>query len=721
MFKAGTSTHVVGSLENPNVDFLKYSNTGKLIDTQGVGPWGGETYLLEAGQIANFDNVSPAASSDWVANTTYSFLSPTGGSGTGSLFTVSIDGNGTATVVLDASGSGYTDDDLLTISGADLGNPSGANLTFRVNGVNDAGDLYVLPITQPSINDFKIGDLLLIERGNINSPDGTDANGATVAKDEEQNEIVRVEGLINITNPTDPDGYRLSVSRGLDGTTKRIDHPDDCVIAKLDKQVNATFITGFDLNNNGELDPISSLLISDLDINSLVSDGTSILTINWGNSKTNADLSIDYGESIAISGSTISELNGEWIVQSGLTPSGTSCTVKIGGDLAAATVLWSSQPTEAEMRIKSASNLVDDTADVRIGVAEFGGVLTTSDYLLLSDAEIVKVKSLISTEVKSLIITDGGDPENKTFEVQSLTGNTILQGNLGVGQGYNKLTVNGNTGDTTIAGKLTIENTFTLNGSVVEDTEWFRLTNGGATGIPLRTTLEVDTATGDLTINGGDIDIFGEDGTTPRLTFDNSSGDFTTYGSFSALGTGTSTFGGSITTTGDLTINGGDLTINSGGNKIFSVENDGAVNIAGISNYFTQTGGRKWEYSANFEIDAEVNTNYVLDVSQNTVVKLPQNPLIGDMIRIIDIGGLLTYNMSLVIRAATNIKVQNASDNTGQAMLSGNTADLSSYDGGELVVQTPFAGFALLYVGNSTPDGGTAAPTSKTGWYLIEV
>ena len=149
---------------------------------------------------------------------------------------------------------------------------------------------------------------------------------------------------------------------------------------------------------------------------------------------------------------------------------------------------------------------------------------------------------------------------------------------MGVGQGYNKLTVNGNTGDTTIAGKLTIENTFTLNGSVVEDTEWFRLTNGGATGIPLRTTLEVDTATGDLTINGGDIDIFGEDGTTPRLTFDNSSGDFTTYGSFSALGTGTSTFGGSITTTGDLTINGGDLTINSGGNKIFSVENDGAVN-----------------------------------------------------------------------------------------------------------------------------------------------
>ena len=312
-------------------------------------------------------------------------------------------------------------------------------------------------------------------------------------------------------------------------------------------------------------------------------------------------------------------------------------------------------------------------------------------------------------------------PENKTFEVQSLTGNTILQGNLGVGQGYNKLTVNGITGDTTIAGKLTIEDTFTLNGSVVEKAQWFRLTNGGSDTQSVRTTLEVDTATGDLTINGGDINIFGEDGTTQRLKFVNSSGDFTSYGSFSALGTGTSTFGGDLLVQGDATINGGDLTINSGGNKIFSVENDGAVNIAGISNYFTQTGGRKWEYSADFEVNAQVNTNYVLDVSQNTVVKLPQNPLIGDMIRIIDIGGLLTYNLSLVVRAATNVKVQNASDNTGLAMLAGNTADLSAYQGGELVVQTPFAGFALLYVGNSTPDGGTAAPTSKTGWYLIEV
>ena len=720
-FNVPATTHIVGSLDNPNVDFLKYGDTGKVIDTQGVGPWGGDSYLLASGQIAAIDNISPTSSGTWVANTTFSFLSPDGGNGTGALFTVTVDGNGNATIDLITPGQGYIDNDQLTITADKLGNPSGDNLTFRVNGVNASGTLYNLPISQPAVTDFKIGDLLLVERGHASSPDGLNPNGSTLAKNENQNEIIRVEGLTNITNGNDPDGYRLAVSRQVDGTAKRIDHPDGCVIARLDKQVNATYITGFDFDNNGELDPISDLLISDFDVTSLVSDGTDILTINWGNGKTNDDLSIEYGESIAISGTNVTELNGEWIVQSGLSPTGTSCTVKLAGTLATATYLWSGQPTEAEVRIKSASNLLADTANVRIGVAEFGGVLTTADYLLLSDSEITKVVSLVSTEVKSLIVTDGGDPENKTFEVQSLTGNTSIQGNLNVGNGYNKLTVNAQSGNTTIAGTTTIENTLTVNGSVVEQTEYFRLTNGGSNTISLRTTLEVDTATGDLTINGGDINIFGADGTTPRLTFVNSSGDFTSYGSFSALGTGTSTFGGDLVVQGDATVNGGDLTINHNGHKIFSVENDGAVNIAGISNYFTQTGGRKWEYSADAEIIAQPNTNYVVDCSQNTVVKLPQNPLLGDMIRVLDVGGLLTYNLSLVIRAATNIKVQNSSDNTGTAMLTGNTADLTAYNGGELVVQTPYAGFALLYVGNATPDGGTAAPTSKTGWYLIEV
>ena len=123
----------------------------------------------------------------------------------------------------------------------------------------------------------------------------------------------------------------------------------------------------------------------------------------------------------------------------------------------------------------------------------------------------------------------------------------------------------------------------------------------------------------------------------------------------------------------------------------------------------------------SFEIDAVSNVNYFLNVSQNTVVKLPENAQLGDMIRIIDIGGILTYNLSLVVRAPSNVTVQNSSDNTASAMLSGNSASLTGYNGGELIVQTPYAGFALVYAGTNDADGNTAVSTSKAGWYLIEV
>jgi hypothetical protein len=287
-----------------------------------------------------------------------------------------------------------------------------------------------------------------------------------------------------------------------------------------------------------------------------------------------------------------------------------------------------------------------------------------------------------------------------------------------------------NSGNTAIAGTLTVEDTFTVNGSTIEGQQWFRLTNGGATGIPIRTTLEVDTASGDLTINGGDINIFGTDETTPRLTFNNSSGDFTTYGSFSALGTGTSTFGGDIDVTGDAFIRGGDLTVYAGentsyataGDEIFGVDNNGAVKIAGIENYFSQTGARKWLYEAESFL-AEANVNYFVNCTGNTLIKLPAAPEMGDMIRIIDISGSLSYNLSMVVRAPDNVKVQGESSNTGTTVLPGIApSTFVGYEaGGELVVQTPNAAFSLVYAGNATPDGGPGAPSSLVGWYLTDV
>jgi hypothetical protein len=719
--------HVVGSLENPNITFLKYSQTGKIIDTSGQGLWGGQSYLLSGGQIASIDNIDPVQSATWVANSTYPFLQVSGGTGDGALFTVQVLSDGTANIELVSPGSGYSDNDLLTISAALLGNPSGEDLTFRVNGVNASGNLYNLPISRPSVNDFRIGDLLLIERGNAASPESIDGGGLPVPISEIYNEIVEVVGLTNITNPNDPNGFRLAVSRAVDGTTARTDHPDGCVIAKLDKQTSASYITGFDFDEDGQIDPVSSLLVPDSAIVKIAADGTDIITITW-QGETNDSLGIDYGEFIRISGTNINALNGDWPVQPSIVGSESIVQVKIAQAISTTEYLWSDQDPGAEIRINSASGLLEGTENVRIGVAEFGGVLTTNDYLLLSSCEIVKVVELVSTDIQSLIITDGGDPESTVFKVESTTGNTFAGGNLSVGQGFNKFTVAGATGNTTVAGTLTIENTTKINGSTIEGQQFFTITNGGpslngdgSVAVPLRTTFQIDTATGDITSNGGGMRFFGVDGITPRLTFDNSSGDFTTYGSFSALGTGTSRFGGSLDVTGDVLIRGGDLTVNSNGDEIFGVDADGAVTVAGISNYFTQTGGRKWEYSADFVLEAAANVNYFLNITQNTVVKLPSNPLIGDMIRFIDIGGLLTYNLSLVIKAATNVSVQNSTSNTGTAMLSGNSANLSGYDGGELIVQTPYAGFALVYAGTSTPDGDTAVPTGKDGWYLIEV
>ena len=93
------------------------------------------------------------------------------------------------------------------------------------------------------------------------------------------------------------------------------------------------------------------------------------------------------------------------------------------------------------------------------------------------------------------------------------------------------------------------------------------------------------------------------------------------------------------------------------------------------------------------------------------------------MIRIIDISGSLSYNLSMVVRAPDTVKVQGESSNTGTTVLQGiqNSAFVNYQSGGELVVQTPNAAFSLVYAGNSTPDGAPGAPSSLVGWYLTDV
>jgi hypothetical protein len=626
-FSTPISAHIVGSLANSNIDFYKYEQLGRRIDTAGVTQWGGPQFLIAGGQISGIDNIGAPDPARLPG--TYTFITPTGGTGSGASFNITVTIVGEIFIELVSSGIGYSDNDILTVSDNLLGGGGAPNLTFQVNGVNAAGSNFFLPITTPATTDFNIGDLLLIDRGNPLSPNTIgDGSGGQITnlRNEAFSEIVRVVGLTNVSNPQDPNGYRIEVVRAQEGTQARTDHPDDCVIAKLNKQANASYISGSDLDNNGELE---------------------------------------------------------------FPPNG----------------------------------ITANPSDVNIGVAEFGGSITTNDFFRLSGSEIVKVSQIISTEIQSLIITDGGNPESVTFKVESTTGNTRLLGDLAVGFGFNKLTVNGSTGDTNVAGTLTSNGTLTLRGSTIVNNQFFTITNGGATGTPERTTFQVDSATGNLTINGGSINIFGTNGTTPRLTFNNSSGDFTTYGSFSALGTGTSTFGGDLLVQGDATINGGDLTVNSGGQLSFKVSNDRSITLAGIPYFYNQNGGKKWIYTDESVINATSNVNIFVNTLGNTLIKLPSNPLMGDMIRIIDVGGNLNNITSLVVRAPDGIRVQGTLTNTARTLLSGvGTANtFINYNGGELVVQTPFAGFALVYLSNANPDGTAGGPASKVGWYLTEV
>lgn len=651
-FNTPASAHVVGSTANPNIDFYKYQTTGRTIDTQGVSQWGSTDFLVSGGQILGIGNIVNTGGASRTSGI-YNFLSSTGGTGTGATFNITINADKTYLIDIISAGSGYTQNDILTITNNQLGGGAGGgNFTLVVTNVNAVGTNYFLPISTPGQFDFKIGDLIFIDRDNAASPDvvGTSPNVITGLRNQQYSEILKVVGLTNLTNPNDQKGYRIEVLRAQDGTVLRTDHPQGCILAKFDKQSNASYITGADLDGNGIID-----------------------------------------------------------LSSGSVP----VNVPLG------------------------------TVNINIGVAEFGGTLTTSDYLRLSGAEIVKVFATVSTDIQSLIVNDGGFPGATTFKVESTTGNTSIFGNLGVGTGFNRFTVDGNSGNTTVAGTLTTENTLTINGSTIPNTQFFKTTNGGATGIPLRTTFQIDTATGSIittgsiTSNGGDMTFYSADGTTPRLTFVNSSGDFATYGSFSAFGTGLSRFGGPIQiggtfgtasttfphrTDADLTINGGNLTINTNGTEIFKVSEDGSLKVAGIENFVSRTGGFKWEYSNDSVIRAKANTNYFVQASGITFFKLPTNALIGDMIRIIDIGGTLTYNLSLIIRAGDGIKVQNSSDNTGAVLATGiAVSEFVGYNGGEMVVQTPYASFALVYAGPVYPNGNSATPSSLVGWYLTEV
>ena len=89
-----------------------------------------------AGQVLDFDGTSNGGATAGRTAATYA-ISATGGGGSGAKFSVVIAADGSATITLTSGGSGYADDDVLTLPSA--GNYLGAtDITVVANGVGSA-------------------------------------------------------------------------------------------------------------------------------------------------------------------------------------------------------------------------------------------------------------------------------------------------------------------------------------------------------------------------------------------------------------------------------------------------------------------------------------------------------------------------------------------------------------------------------------------------------
>jgi hypothetical protein len=357
----------------------------------------------------------------------------------------------------------------------------------------------------------------------------------------------------------------------------------------------------------------------------------------------------------------------------------------------------------------------------------FSGTVTIGDIFRLSSnadgtgGELVYINSVTETSIQKLVITDGGNPASQLFSVESTTGNTV------------------------VSGTTTLNKTLTIVGSTTSNTDLFRITNGALTPVTnflvdssngntsIAGTLSVGGTTydkfvvtgssGNTLLKGGNLTITASDGTTNKLTLQNSTGNLTISGTLTTNGTGENVFAG------DVKVAGGDLnvtkTVTINGNPeeqtLFKVYNNGAIDFAGQTGFFTPSGARKWYYiGGGVEIfDLDSNVNYFAAPSSNTILKLPAAPTTGDVIRVVDVGGLLTYNTSLKFRAPTGVRVQGDSTNSGPSTLSNGD---TGYNGGELIVQTPNAALGLVYIGATNFDGSsTGAPATQQGWWLMEI
>jgi len=106
----------------------------------------------------------------------------TSGSGTGATFEIVVNGGGAAKVSLVSGGSGYGDNDTITVEGSKLGAANAASITFDINGVSDGNITSVIYAeVLESDNAFKSTETYVIQSlGNSNGNTATSDSDANI-------------------------------------------------------------------------------------------------------------------------------------------------------------------------------------------------------------------------------------------------------------------------------------------------------------------------------------------------------------------------------------------------------------------------------------------------------------------------------------------------------------------------------------------------------------
>ena len=693
-FSTDTPAHAVGNIDNANIDLFSKVNISKFIDTSGSGYWGdtssgdtvnivdpndperyyltfttptttaifaeGAYLLLDRSRLALFDPTSFTAT----------IQAASANINASSVAWVNTDNVGLNYVRIETPGLTFADGtnyaqvisivgNVLTLDRNIIGNTSLTSASF--SGGESTQDVTTSPVGEEYSELVKI-----VELTNLNT---VGSQPLRVMVERAHNQRDGSGAMITGASPTAPGqtGYVQSGYKFL-----RTDHPQGTLITRYDLAENVSFI-----------DDSSLPIVSGVTPGILVDTGDFSGSVGVGDILRFTDVEM----------ALITDVNAT---------SPQRFVVTDGND---------ESPVEFF------------TVDSTTGATNIQGTLDITNTFTLNGS--------LTEGSQTLTINNGGG--TNTFVVDSANGNLCMNGDLMTGgPDCDRLRVLAASGDTTIrGGDLEIQTDDPNNTKLLFQNTTGNLTLGGILNVQGVNRSVFD---GQLSVNGGNFKVGTQD-LAPRWEPNTpyNLNDQVYYGTYiyEANQDGIS---GDTPPTHVGIINGGDNFVVNGSNGFgftwvgertvtdrFEITSGGAMNFAGQTPFFTPSGARRWEFIPDGTVTQEVepNINYFVNPSSDLTLLLPpaSESTTGDMIRIVDVGGVLTYNISLRMRARTGEFVQG--DNTNA-----NIPNLQSeqYNGGELVVQTPHASFGLVYLGPNNSDGSpnSAGPTVQ-GWWLMEI